>query len=899
MNEIRMYLKTSGSIAELYKDFNLYKGSYQNVLLSVYVPKSLLYENEKNTFSNVVKTGAILTAQNGTKITTKAYYADYVKDETVLNVEYAVYSQHLPKEYVVYAGTQTVIANVVNLDITDPDSPVVLSVTTSQTANLVVQESAYLSDTDIVPPDELDTINARLSAINTQVNNLEQSVDGLEENKLDKQTMSSGQYRAYVVTPDGNQGTIGIIDGSVSSAEQLANNIARYDSFGRLATSTPTENQHATNKQYVDAADENLSNEIETLRQDIDSKSHFRGYLTTAEIQSLLNPDNGDYAWSSDTLTVWSYNGSAWVNTGNPVPDQTVPKGDSIPLPDAATGSAGDSTSYAGIDHVHPLSAIYESASAANTKWQAQGQVNETIFNTIEDVSTSLAGVIGEALSDIPLAPEQTGVAITGENTLAGASVSVDLASINLVPTPNLGQGQVLRDFGKNIHLDKVTINFDVTDLVVANQTGNGAIIDFQEEDGTHHYVAAQSLGIRGDRSPQTGRFYYTYVMGANTVFSKIIYSNNNTYQSGTLNRCWIVEGDSSVPYTPYIADGTSVNVTACGGNIYTPQNAILSNGVLSQNGYTFTRTVLTSSGEIYWDTDKINNAIRGKEVTLSCDVDVDGAHIGFQFNRGDTGTNAFGASSNGKLIVTTTVPEDMQWFRITIAVGNTTTKVLSNICINIGDTPLSFAEHEEKVYPATVGQSVEIVQYDKITNVFTDNAGVTVSAAFKQSTRYELDSKPVSLAGTYAERPTGTYPYVVLYTATDRSGETYRLEANADGSVSANWVQINGIYQHNIVMSQGNGPFFSVSIRNRDSFSYTFNRLIEWFNGKGINAQGKDYSDVAGAFKNGNGVLHIISHIRANGNGIQVSGVNITTGNVADFTINEVSSCTDTVITI
>ena len=50
MNEIRIYLATSGSVAELYKDFNLYTGSYQNVLMSIYVPTSLLWKNEQGTY---------------------------------------------------------------------------------------------------------------------------------------------------------------------------------------------------------------------------------------------------------------------------------------------------------------------------------------------------------------------------------------------------------------------------------------------------------------------------------------------------------------------------------------------------------------------------------------------------------------------------------------------------------------------------------------------------------------------------------------------------------------------------------------------------------------------------------------------------------------------------------
>ena len=165
MNEIRIYLKTSGSLAELYKDFNLYAGSYQNVLISIYVPKSLLWSDLDNTFTNTVKTGAILTAENGARITTKGYYANYVKDEVIDGVTYSVFSQTMPKEYAVYVGTQTIIVNVAGIDNSDPVAPKVIQVTTSQTASLIVLQSAYLSDTDIIDPSELDIINGRLTAL--------------------------------------------------------------------------------------------------------------------------------------------------------------------------------------------------------------------------------------------------------------------------------------------------------------------------------------------------------------------------------------------------------------------------------------------------------------------------------------------------------------------------------------------------------------------------------------------------------------------------------------------------------------------------------------------------------------------------------------------------------------
>lgn len=73
----------------------------------------------------------------------------------------------------------------------------------------------------------------------------------------------------------------------------------------------------------------------------------------------------------------------------------------------------------------------------------------------------------------------------------------------------------------------------------------------------------------------------------------------------------------------------------------------------------------------------------------------------------------------------------------------------------------------------------------------------------------YDKDGKQnygvVSKEGTFSQRPTGTYPYVVLYTATDRDGETYRLEANTDGSVSSNWVSIGSGGSGGTVLSELN----------------------------------------------------------------------------------------------
>lgn len=285
MNEIKIYLKTSGSIAELYKDFSLYQGSYQNVLLSLYVPKSLLYANEQNTFVNAIKTGGILTGPNGKKITTESYYADYVKDETKNEVEYAVYSQKLPKEYVVYSGTQTVVANVVSIDTTDENNPVILEVTTSQTAQLVVQESAYLSKEEIITPDVAETLNAKISA--------------LQEGKQDKLTAGDNISidENNVISATGELAAKwGNITGEINEQEDLKNALdEKANTSGNYPDLTVGNASNATNaatatKAIQDGAGSNIEQQFADINGKIPSAASNTNQLADkAFVNSTVN----------------------------------------------------------------------------------------------------------------------------------------------------------------------------------------------------------------------------------------------------------------------------------------------------------------------------------------------------------------------------------------------------------------------------------------------------------------------------------------------------------------------------------------------------------------------------------------------------------------------------------
>lgn len=788
MNEIQIYLKTSGSIAELYKDFNLYVGSYQNVLLSVYVPTSLLYQNEQGTYVNSVKTGAITTAPNGTQVTTDGYGMDYVNTVTVDNVEYAVYGQKLPNTFVTYAGTQTVVVNVVAIDNTNPDSPVILQIVTSQTAPLVVQQSAYLGQEPAIPPEEVDVINGRLST-------LEQSVDSLEENKLDKQSGVIAYRQVYGVQ-NGTQALYSVNDGPVSSPP-YGSAIVMSTSTGNVFAATPTESSHAANKSYVDAADENLSNKIETLRQDIDSKSHFRGYLTTAEIQSLPNPDNGDYAWSSDTLTVWSYNGSQWVNTGNPVPDQTVPKGETTPLPDAESGSAGTATSYAAIDHVHPKSDIYASAeefSGLNTDYQAF-KTNQTTINS------SVSNTLQQLAADIVTSEQETGAFIHGENTLKDVTASVEVQSENLILFPYQNP-----DGDSGSMSNGVTYSVSEDGGILFNGTAS-------EDSNTGYFILAYEgadnklpIGIYAfscNTIPENFRVVLSryFADGINiqstlsltSGFEKIIdYTPEVTHYEifcaidpgCTINQNVYIKlqsGEAATSYTKPLIAGTPVNITACGKNLIPfPYKS------LGGAGYTETKNGVTL-------TVQSDGGIRLKGTSTLNDITYFQVSVGV-----DYGENNLTPSSptNGRLVISDNkVYYDGNNKTIFLQVDNNeTVDYVSYPQIEYGTVATLFELWESQNYSSQVGQTADVTQYDKVTNIFATTAGGAVSTQFLLSTKYELNDKVNLLVGTLATRPTTTQAYGIIYIATDQTGAnrvTY-LPPNTDGSVSGNWISFN-----------------------------------------------------------------------------------------------------------
>lgn len=182
MNTIKIYLTTNGRVADLKKDFPLFQYQFQNKLLNIFVPTSILAphftsESEDGVVladyiaSTSVKIGMTYTARDGTIKVSKNYYMRYLKTLTYQNVEYALYERKMPQEFTFYEGqgenAPVLVMNVVNiLQETESGNPEIIQITTSQTCSLDVMPSTDLDNDEPIEASELENITAQLNEIN-------------------------------------------------------------------------------------------------------------------------------------------------------------------------------------------------------------------------------------------------------------------------------------------------------------------------------------------------------------------------------------------------------------------------------------------------------------------------------------------------------------------------------------------------------------------------------------------------------------------------------------------------------------------------------------------------------------------------------------------------------------
>nr|DAW21214.1 MAG TPA: hypothetical protein [Caudoviricetes sp.] len=608
MNEIKIYLKMSGRIAELYKDFDLYEGCYRNSQMSVYVPKSLLYENEGGTFANLVKTGAILTAPNGTKLTTKSYYLDYVKTETVVGIAYAVYTIITPKEFCVYAGTQTVVVNVESIDNTDKDNQKVISVTTTQTANLIVLESAYLGQDEPIEPTELDKIKATLKEIEGQIPGMEEDITGLQskvsdisdkvstlsdvttelmsdvdnlsiqvsdlsEDKLDKQSGATAYEEAYVKDTDGSQKMERVTITSIASA------IVKRDANGNIniAKGLSGNPKNGANMENIADVEEKIS-KCPTL----DGNNDFTGENTFEE---AIQAKKGTVVKNS--LDETNYN-AGYISRNDwtylfPADSGTFALTKNIPT-DYATQTA-----------------------LANTQRQVDGlytlleQKNEIYVQTATDTYTTRETAGGENIADGVQTPVKK---ITGKT----------VKTTNLMPYPYTD------GMSKTVNGVTFTVNTDGAITINGTATGFASFIFSTGADkinfigGMTYYFSCRH-GIISYLTEEGGEINYifsdsspSFTWGEGWIFQSIyIQLNEGQTENNLTVYPMLNEGSTALPYMPYfpgLKNAFFKEIVSTGRNLIQYPYA---KGTDTLNGVTFT---VNNDGTIIANGTATENAI-------------------------------------------------------------------------------------------------------------------------------------------------------------------------------------------------------------------------------------------------------------------------------------------------
>lgn len=162
MLTIKIYLKESGQVADMKKDFPVYRGQFNNILLNVFVPTSLLapYFQEVADGSVVspyvagtaVKIAMRTIERNGSYMMSNDHYLRYIKTLAKDGVSYALFERKMPQEFTNYAGqgvnAPTLIINAVNVQYGEISS-----------ATVVSSNAALTVTTDIT------TVKAKLPAV--------------------------------------------------------------------------------------------------------------------------------------------------------------------------------------------------------------------------------------------------------------------------------------------------------------------------------------------------------------------------------------------------------------------------------------------------------------------------------------------------------------------------------------------------------------------------------------------------------------------------------------------------------------------------------------------------------------------------------------------------------------
>lgn len=205
----------------------------------------------------------------------------------------------------------------------------------------------------------------------------------------------------------------------------------------------------------------NNRSDIDSILSSLADTEHFRGYkLTTAEVTSITNPVNGDYAYNIQTGTIWLYNGTTWTDSGDQIPDGAIQASTLTPLMDGI-GDAGSANEYARGDHRHPT----------DTTRAPQSQVT-TINNTLSQLIDDYNGYV--TLNNSKVDVLETQIA-TNSGNISSLTTRVGTAESNIstLQTQATQIGIQVNDIASDLADTKGRVSVNELDIATLKQSVN------------------------------------------------------------------------------------------------------------------------------------------------------------------------------------------------------------------------------------------------------------------------------------------------------------------------------------------------------------------------------------------------------------------------------------------
>ena len=648
-------------------------------------------------------------------------------------------------------------------------------------------------------------------------------VDYVAKNKLDKQNGSPAYPQVYGVEGD-VQKLYTVSDGSNISPHD---NIAKYSDRGTLYSQPPEQDGDVANKEYVDNSNQSVIQiidgielvKINNLQYQLNVNNKPSGTIDIPKDQFLksvsYDPDTKILTFTFTTSTgdvTTTIDMSSLVDVYSAGNGLTLSSNTfSIKLDPNANNALSLSASGLLLDKTQFASA--QEFSGLNTDYQAFKTNQTTINSSVNNTLLQLA-------SDIVTSEQETGAFINGQNTLKSAIASVAVQNKNLFNINSTVFGNDTANYSVGGNSISVTSKRSDSSCYCYIECG-----DF--DDGTRLTLSVGNIEQIGTTGQSVLKLWWKvnntfyngeengeitgYIANASETLSYVIkkpknaqslcvlmYSTittSNIDDGGKFTNIQLEIGNDKTEYTPYLPAGTAVNITACGKNLI-PFPYYQSNKTI--NGITWT---INQDGTVTANGTATNTSIfviRNFDFSLApgtyCASGAkDGVVNTTYYIQLATENYAEAWNATNNTVFTLTKLEKMI-VQLVVHNGATINNYTFEPQIEYDSIATLYEQYQGQDYSYQVGQTVNVTQYDDVTNIFATTEGAAVSTQFFLSTKYELNDKVNLLVGTFANRPTIAQKYGLIYIATDQTGAnrvTY-LPPNTDGSTSGNWISFN-----------------------------------------------------------------------------------------------------------